>query len=376
MDSKNGDILWKNNIGGTKKLVFLREYLLCIFDRKILFLNKLSGEIIKTQTLKNRVLFDSTISKADELLYYETQDDNYIRKIIAINLQTGKTVWKNPIENIFKKQNKRLFSALYSYKKMGNRLFIGADIGFLILDPFNGEFLKWYDSKSNCAFLYKPDSDKSGNIYTASSYFMLYQFITNLSLAPTSKNYDKFSLFKFDQNMKKVWEREISPSVSSPLIAGNKLFIITLNKNDCCKPPISGLRRPVLNCYDKDTGKKLWDFKFKKGNSYFEYIEERNKLYFYKKVVIYCHSYDGIHIFDAENGRLLKKIDLGHHNILSNATLYTDIFPPYCSTFSGGVIYLFGIFNDPESNNCSTQKSEQILSAYKITFKDENNKNP
>ena len=139
-----------------------------------------------------------------------------------------------------------------------------------------------------------------------------------------------------------------------------------MNTDDCINPPKSGLRRPVLSCYNKDTGKKIWEYKFKRGNSYWEYFMGRNQLDFYKKVVIYCHSYDGVYIFDAENGKLLKRIYIGDHKYLSDITVYTP--PPYCSTFNNGVIYLLGCFSDSKPEDLTRKDDRQILGAFRINF--------
>ena len=360
----DGTKIWKSDKGSARCLKFTDKYIVDACEREVNVIDKIAGNTIKNCRLRDRTVFNLGISGDDLIMYY--QSDVYRNgihqgdHILAFDIMNEKVLWSKPIEKMGPKNRVGL---IYRFKKIGDKLFVGATNSFLVLSSLTGNVIKWFDAEANCGFIFEPAVDNNDNFYAASSLFVLWNNLMYDWKPVIIDSYQRFYVFRFDKNLQQIWKKEIPPAISSPVISENKLFLLTIEPKDL-KPPLPEFARPVLNCFDKNTGEKLWDYRFMRGEVYFEQLMERNYIHCYDGLVMYCHGFDGVHIFDAKTGKLLKKITLAPTKFPVALTPFS--FPHYTAAYDKGTIYLFGYFREENLEDCTKTREEEILAAFRV----------
>lgn len=357
IDSKNGEVIWKNRFKGFIAPLIAGEYIITASYRNVLILDFFTGKTHASRILPHKILYNYAASEKGPTIFYDSLE-NEKSIITAYDLSGKKTIWKKTSASLIDKNCTNILVNCYLHYK--DRLFVGANNCFMILSPTTGNMVKLFFPVKNCSFFYSPVFDNTDNLYVASTISVLHFYMEPTMVKEIVDQYESYSLVKFDGKYKKKWEVNIFPAASSPIVQDNRLYLITMDKNDM-KHPANGLIHPIINCFDSQTGKKIWQYRFDGVISLARLLYDKNEVYCYRNLVLYCHTYDGVYIFDAESGELLKKVNYGYHKSLENVSPFTA--PAYHCAFDKNMFFLSGYFYDEEKPR---DGERQVLGKFKI----------
>lgn len=355
----DGKDIWKSKILDSRDTIFTRDYIVNALVSRIQVIRKSNGSVCRLRNLKYQYLDIFTASEKGSMIFFNGfEKRNTV--ITAYDFWEGKTIWKKPVKELTKGMLEQLFPDNCIFFR--GRLFIGANNCFIILSAVNGDLLKCHIPETWCSFQMTPVFDKENNLYTASTIFCFHDSDEIFSQIGNISKPEGYSLTKFDNEFQKKWEVKISPAASNPTLYGNRIFIVTMDEEDYRNRATVPMHHRLC-CFDSNTGRKIWEYRFDNTIPSSALQLNENRIHCYKGLVFYCSGFDGLFVFDADKGNMLKAITTG--NITDEDRMQWLSPPPYSFVSDKDTIYLYGHFNNDDKSKPG-KKEKQILEAFRV----------